>query len=51
MINDLVGKPEVLHPVDEQWDLKHLNESQKRAVWKALKTPFTVIQGPPGTLW
>ncbi|XP_060733047.1 helicase with zinc finger domain 2 isoform X2 [Tachysurus vachellii] len=47
------GKPEELHPVDnyvyEQWDLKHLNESQERAVWKALNTPFTVIQGPPGT--
>ncbi|KAM9461170.1 3'-5' exoribonuclease HELZ2-like isoform 1-T2 [Clarias gariepinus] len=35
--------------MDHNLDLPPLNESQKRAVEKALKNPFTVIQGPPGT--
>lgn len=30
--------------------LPSLNNSQQRAVEEALRKPFTVIQGPPGTL-
>lgn len=56
MINVLLGQPEELHPANdhmyEQLDLnEELNESQKIAVQNALKNPFTVIQGPPGTVW
>lgn len=37
--------------MDDNLDLQLLNESQERAVQEALKNPFTLIQGPPGTIY
>lgn len=38
-----------LYMMDKSLKLPSLNKSQQRAVDEALRKPFTVIQGPPGT--
>lgn len=39
-----------LYIMNKSLKLPSLNNSQERAVEEALRKPFTVIQGPPGTL-